>query len=67
MNGGKFENGCKGAVWINGRPSRDYCLNTGLSKGRFPWWEHCCKWEKDECLPNKGKFNLYMVNFFDAS
>ena len=51
MNGGDFPNGCPGAVWMNGRPARDYCQNSGISNGRFPWWQGCCVWNGRKCVP----------------
>ena len=48
MNGGKFEKGCSGAVWSNGEYSYSYCTN---SAGRYPWWEACCKWQDEKCVP----------------
>ena len=57
MNGDKHPRGCKGAVWGNGKPNKDYCLSTGSSKGRFPWWKDCCKWIDNIGCALKGKLH----------
>ena len=51
MNGHRFQEGCPGAVWFDGSPSKKYCQNDG---GQFPWWEACCSWNGEQCVP-KGE------------
>ena len=51
MNGPDFKKGCPGAVYSNGSPSKDYCMNTGSANDRFGWWGACCKWKENQCLP----------------
>ena len=46
-----FENGCKGAVYHSGQPAKNYCENSGTAAGKYPWYQDCCKWENDECVP----------------
>ena len=53
-----FEEGCKGAVYHTGQPAKNYCENSGTAYGKYPWYEDCCKWENDECVPKtSGKFD----------
>ena len=51
-NQGKFEgkmqnhpDGCPGAVWQNGNPSKSYCQDTVSS----PWFAKCCEWKDEKC------------------
>jgi len=51
-NQGMFEgktlnhpDGCPGAVWQNGKPSKSYCQDTV----RFPWFAKCCEWKDAKC------------------
>ena len=46
-----FEKGCKGAVYHTGQPAKNYCENSGTAYGKYPWYQDCCKWENDECVP----------------
>ena len=48
MNGHRFQEGCPGAVWFDGSPSKTYCQNDGE---QFPWWETCCSWNGEQCVP----------------
>ena len=60
-NGGDFDKGCPGAVFVNGNPSHAYCTNTA-SDGHFPWWEGCCEWKEGKCVPKEsGNNNLEKV------
>ena len=51
-NQGKFEgkmqnhpDGCPGAVWQNGNPSKSYCQDTVS----VPWFAKCCEWKDEKC------------------
>ena len=51
-NQGKFEgkmqnhpDGCPGAVWQNGNPSKSYCQDTVTN----PWFAKCCEWKDEKC------------------
>ena len=46
---GNFPDGCTGAVWSDGTPSKKYCSNDN----RFPWWKNCCYWNGSKCLPKE--------------
>lgn len=37
--------GCPGAVWQNGNPSKRYCQDSV----RFPWFAKCCEWKDEKC------------------
>ena len=58
---GLFQNGCAGAVYSDGRPSKSYCLNEGTSKHRFGWYEACCDWKEEKCVPNETGDNLQLL------
>lgn len=58
MNGKTHGDGCPGAVWSDGKPSKPYCDGEDHEKRPvFKWWQHCCKWEwneekeKHSCVP----------------
>ena len=53
LTGGKFVQGCPGALSSNGIPKRSYCENTGDAIGRFPWWAACCEWKQGICVPKE--------------
>ena len=56
--------GCQGAVYSDGSPSRQYCMNT-KNESRFSWYADCCKWEDSQCVPkNSGKFTISFRNDF---
>ena len=61
MNGIQFGKGCKGAVWIDGKPSKQYCLNIGKANGRFRWHQNCCKWKYGGCVPKTSMHSLFMT------
>ena len=46
-----FEKGCRGAVNLKGNPSRQYCTNDDKPEYRFRWFEKCCKYENNDCVP----------------
>ena len=48
-NGNHSGKGCSGAVWKDGRPSKQYCVNDA----KFPWWQKCCKWHEGNCIPKR--------------
>jgi hypothetical protein len=52
LNGNKFPSGCAGAVWSDGEPSQSYCEG---NNGKHPWYAKCCKFEINECVPNRPK------------
>ena len=42
---------CLGAVYKDGTPSGEYCINTS---GQFYWWEKCCAWKYiPTCVPKE--------------
>ena len=47
VNGIHHGKGCHAAVWRDGSPSKQYCVNDD----KFPWWRQCCKWIAGECVP----------------
>ena len=47
VNGIQREKGCHGAVWSDGSPSKQYCVNDD----KFPWWKKCCQWHAGKCIP----------------
>ena len=47
VNGIHHGKGCHAAVWRDGSPSKQYCVNDD----KFPWWRNCCKWDAGECIP----------------
>ena len=49
VNGNHSGKGCSGAVWKDGRPSKQYCVNDA----KFPWWQKCCKWHEGNCIPKR--------------
>ena len=59
---GNFPDGCTGAVWSDGTPSKKYCSNDN----RFPWWKKCCYWNGSKCLPKElpGDNNIDFRAFF---
>ena len=57
-----YDEGCQGAVYSNGSPSKQYCMNTG-NESRFSWYTDCCKWEDSQCVPkDSGKFIILFRN-----
>ena len=50
-----FEKGCRGAVNLKGNPSRQYCTNDDKPEYRFRWFEKCCKYENDNCVPKTAE------------
>ena len=52
MNTQNFQNGCPGAVWQNGNPSREYCEN---DSGLYSWWQTCCVWNGAKYVPKGTK------------
>ena len=58
--------GCEGAVYKNGKPSKQYCLGRAKhSNESYAWWKECCVWRDEKCGPKfrgKLKFNLTHVN-----
>ena len=61
MNGGRYQNGCAGAVWwSNGKPAWSYCLNRD---GRFPWWKACCEWKNHKCAPKPLSYEIVKQKF----
>ena len=46
MNGIKHGKGCAGAVWVDGSPSKQYCINDR----KYAWWMYCCTWYSGQCL-----------------
>ena len=64
MNGIEHGVGCPGAVWMNGKPSKHYCVNDA----RYPWWSNCCTWYAGHCLPKTEipKTVIEMANRIDA-
>ena len=53
MNGLSYGNGCAGAVWQDGSPSKQYCDEDS----RFPWWIHCCTWQAGRCIPKSRQLS----------
>ena len=53
MNGLRHGNGCAGAVWQDGSPSKQYCDEDS----RFPWWIHCCTWQAGRCIPKSRQLS----------
>ena len=53
MNGLSYGNGCAGAVWQDGSPSKQYCDEDS----RFPWWIHCCTWQAERCIPKSRQLS----------
>jgi len=49
MNGPSHSDGCSGAVWSNGSPSKAYCDGT-----QHAWWAACCQWEENLCTEKPG-------------
>ena len=47
MNGIQHGKGCAGAVWADGSPSKQYCVNDR----KYAWWMHCCTWYSGQCVP----------------
>ena len=47
-----FENGCRGAISTDGKPSKPYCNNVNQ---RFPWYKQCCAWYNDSHLEYGGQ------------
>ena len=64
MNGIEHGVGCPGAVWMDGKPSKEYCVNDA----RYPWWSNCCTWYAGNCLPNTAipKTVIETANRIDA-
>ena len=64
MNGIEHGVGCPGAVWMDGKPSKEYCVNDV----RYPWWSNCCTWYAGHCLPKTEipKTVIEMANRIDA-
>ena len=50
-----FNKGCRGAVNLNGSPSKDYCKNDD----RYPWFQNCCKWVNDDCVPKSMEEGMF--------
>ena len=49
VNGNSSGKGCSGAVWKDGRPSKQYCVNDD----KFPWWKKCCRWHEGKCIAKR--------------
>ena len=63
-NQGKFEgkmqnhpDGCPGAVWQNGNPSKSYCQDTV----RFPWFAKCCEWKDAKCTAKSTAATVFTL------
>ena len=55
-----FDRGCRGAVDSSGNPGQGYCEGTEyVGDYHTPWYEKCCKWKNERCLPktqDDGKY-----------
>ena len=63
MNPGKGSNGCPGAVWSTGNPSKNFCKGQDSEgkDGKYPWWSKCCYWDGNSCKPNSSLGNLFDI------
>ena len=52
---GLERNGCTGAVWGSGSPSKQYCDG---KNGRYPWFAKCCKWSSGSCKANGADYTV---------
>ena len=52
---GLERNGCTGAVWSSGSPSKQYCDG---KDGRYPWFAKCCKWSAGSCKANGADYTV---------
>ena len=63
-NQGMFEgktlnhpDGCPGAVWQNGKPSKRYCQDSV----RFPWFAKCCEWKDAKCTAKSTAATVFTL------